>query len=475
MLSDSEDDSDYEPESESDGETEKRDAKRQKGEQLSLPERWHSIALLCGHQGTDKKLPYGALTTVAEKFSSDRSTMSKLWKNYSDQLAEGIVPPDLDSKAWQRGRKSKLIPAVERALRAVLKKNKDLPVRSIVSKLFMDHNIVRGNATIHRYLKELGVKVVNSFIKPSLTVKQKIDRLEFVLGKLQAEDPDSEFRYFYAEWKTLHADEKWFYVIRMHKKIRLFPGEGRPDDDQCRHKTHIPKIMFLAVVGTPHRMPNGQWFDGKIGMWPFATVVPAARASKHRPAGTPEIKSFNVGAQEYFDAIVKDGGVLAAVREKMTGYRDDTITIQHDGASPHTGKGNPEALDHAGAGGGGKIGFEVQPAQSPDVNKLDLSLFYSMQAQSHKLRDDSHSLFDLRDAVMKAYNDYPEATLERVEATRFVVYREILKNGGGNQYDMPHTGITNRQNNGGEVADRRVSVELVESAKRALAHLRTLV
>eukprot|EP00600_Ochromonadales_sp_CCMP1393_P003869 CAMPEP_0174994192 /NCGR_PEP_ID=MMETSP0004_2-20121128/23492_1 /TAXON_ID=420556 /ORGANISM="Ochromonas sp., Strain CCMP1393" /LENGTH=63 /DNA_ID=CAMNT_0016248387 /DNA_START=118 /DNA_END=306 /DNA_ORIENTATION=+ len=63
----------------------------------------------------------------------------------------------------------------------------------------------------------------------------------------------------------------------------------------------------------------------------------------------------------------------------MTGYRDVTITIQHDGAKPHTDKGNPELLMQAGIQDGWKIQFLVQPPQSPDLNKLDLSLFASLQ------------------------------------------------------------------------------------------------
>ena len=96
----------------------------------------------------------------------------------------------------------------------------------------------------------------------------------------------------------------------------------------------------------------------------------------------------------------------------------------------------------------------MQPPQSPDLNKLDLSLFSVLQSKSHSLRTDNHDLRDLKNAVMQSYNEYPQATLERVEALRYVVYREILKCGGGNQYTLPHTGITQRQNNGEEIVDR---------------------
>mmetsp|Transcript_26917 Transcript_26917/g.45017 ORF Transcript_26917/g.45017 Transcript_26917/m.45017 type:complete len:135 (+) Transcript_26917:230-634(+) len=132
----------------------------------------------------------------------------------------------------------------------------------------------------------------------------------------------------------------------------------------------------------------------------------------------------------------------------MTGYRDTTITIQYDGAKPHTVEGNPESLRQAGLEDGWKIEFVEQPPQSPDLNKVAHSLFAALQARAFRLKTESQNLMDLKDVVVQVFIEYPEATLTRVEAVRLVVYREILKQGGGNQYTMPHTGVTQRQNNG---------------------------
>ena len=46
------------------------------------------------------------------------------------------------------------------------------------------------------------------------------------------------------------------------------------------------------------------------------------------------------------------------------------------------------------------------------------------------------------------------------------VYREILKNRGGNQYDLPHSDIREKQENGEEICDLQVPVEVVDLAKR---------
>lgn len=98
-------------------------------------------------------------------------------------------------------------------------------------------------------------------------------------------------------------------------------------------------------------------------------------------------------------------------------------------------------------------------------------LFSSLQNRSHAYRQEATCFEDLRDAVQAAWTAYPPELLTRVEALRMVVYREILKNGGGNQYDMPHTGINKRQASGEAVVDYSVSAALEEMGRNALAQL----
>jgi hypothetical protein len=133
--------------------------------------------------------------------------------------------------------------------------------------------------------------------------------------------------------------------------------------------------MFICAVGTPHTLPDGTEFDGKIGMWTFHEEVAAQRNSVNRPAGTIEWKPVSVGAAEYLGIMTKPGGVLEAVRARFASYGQRQIVIQHDGATPHTGKGNEVLLDEAGQLQGMNIRFDKQPSQSPDLNKLDLCLF----------------------------------------------------------------------------------------------------
>jgi transposase len=292
----SDEDSHYETESDSDDGN--QISKRQRGTQLTCQEKWFAVATLMGQLDENRMLNRGAMAEISREFKVDHKVISRLWTSYVTQLSKGIRPPNLEVLSLRRSR-SKLTEEMEAAIREVIKKKRDLPVRSISLQLAVEHEIFIPKSSLQRYLQELGVDIVNSHVKPSLSKAQKIWRLEFVLGKLDRAAHGARFVYFRKENLTIHVDEKWYYMVRLKKKIRLFPGEDRPYDDTTQHKKHIPKIMFLAAVGVPHTMPNGQWFDGKVGMWAFLENHVAVRTSTNREAGTVELRSFNVGAAEY--------------------------------------------------------------------------------------------------------------------------------------------------------------------------------
>ena len=91
-----------------------------------------------------------------------------------------------------------------------------------------------------------------------------------------------------------------------------------------------------------------------------------------------------------------------------------------------------QRLDDAGNDGLlPRIYMRTQPAQSPDVNKLDLSIFNSTCKRSQELKGDQKSYEALRDAVYRAYEEYDWRILERVHAFQFEIYRQITQNSGG--------------------------------------------
>lgn len=188
------------------------------------------------------------------------------------------------------------------------------------------------------------------------------------------------------------------------------------------------------------------------------------------------MESVNVTAETYLELMTRvdaeNPGVLQSIRAKVPWALTHETIIQHDGASGHEGKGNYELLHEAGQHNPiAPIKWETQSAQSPDVNKNDHCFFASLQAKADKLKLASKSKEVLMDAVTQAYAEYPAEALVRVDALQFEIYRCILKCDGSNQYDLPHSGIRKRQNEGSMVPDYTVPPGLVNKARMTVLEL----
>jgi hypothetical protein len=100
------------------------------------------------------------------------------------------------------------------------------------------------------------------------------------------------------------------------------------------HKSHIPKVMFLAATARPRFDDSGRClFDGKIGIWPIVTRTPALRNSVNRPAGTIVTKPQNVNHQIYRQMLLEK--VIPAIKNRFPHNRNRSVVIQQDGAGAH--------------------------------------------------------------------------------------------------------------------------------------------
>ena len=91
--------------------------------------------------------------------------------------------------------------------------------------------------------------------------------------------------------------------------------------------------------------------------------------------------------------------------------------MQQDGATPHTGKDNPEILNSAGMGRGWLVELKTQPSQSPDLNVNDLGFFASLK--SRVWRASASSVNELVQNVFDQYEEYDGDTMERVWQSLF--------------------------------------------------------
>ena len=166
---------------------------------------------------------------------------------------------------------------------------------------------------------------------------------------------------------------KWFFLSRQNERYLLLPEEKSPK--WIKSKSHITKVMFLCAIVRPCFNPHANsWWDGKLGIWPIGDQEPAKQGSKNRPKGTLVWKNKALTKEAYQELLIPR--LLPAIVEKWpwTDQLLRKILIQQDGAkryiSADDNEFNEALIDQ-------NINAELyaQPANSPDVNLLDLGFF----------------------------------------------------------------------------------------------------
>jgi len=156
---------------------------------------------------------------------------------------------------------------------------------------------------------------------------------------------------FHGMHDRIHVDEKWFYLKEGKLNAILCPHEIMPARN-VQSKRFITKVMFLCAVARPRFDAEGKCvFDGKIGFWAFTEEVQAQRNSKHRPAGTWELKPVNVDREEYRDMLVDN--VLPAIKSKWPSRRAP-VFVQQDGAPAHVKENDMKVIFN-----GNRYGWDI--------------------------------------------------------------------------------------------------------------------
>ncbi|KAH9123625.1 hypothetical protein LEN26_009889 [Aphanomyces euteiches] len=144
-----------------------------------------------------------------------------------------------------------------------------------------------------------------------------------------------------------------------------------------------------------------------------------------------------------------------------------TIRIQQDNARTHV---SPDDFELSSVFErlrchGWDMAFANQPPNSPDTNVCDLGFFAAIQSlqQVHRMKN----LTDLVTAVNEAFEVYPWQKLEFNFQSLQACMEEILKNGGGNRYKLPHLHKEKLLRDGrlmeNRVCDRTVYTETLEA------------
>ena len=381
-----------------------------------------------------KQLPKGGQQKLAEEFKVNRTTIYRIWTKALAQMKNNQVINVDNMKKGRAGRKPKEWD-LERLCAVPVEKRTTL--RALSSAL----NI--GMSATYRLIKAGHLRAHSNSLKPSVSPKNKIARLIFVISQIIPPSVSTLPR-FSLMYNVVHIDEKWFYMSQETQRFYLFPWEADPYRS-VQNKRFIPKVMFMAAVARPIIATNGDvLWDGKIGIFPFTEVEYAKKSSKNRDKGTPETKAIQSITKQVIRSTLIDK-VLPAIRQKWPENACKDIWIQQDNARPHIAVDDAEFIAASNMDGF-NMRLVCQPAQSPDLNVLDLGFFRAIQSLQYK------SFPRNVDELVKSVEDAYEAFDPRLLNYTWVHYQycmiEVIKASGGNNYKNPHNGKMQMDRNG---------------------------
>ncbi|CAN0139200.1 unnamed protein product [Discosporangium mesarthrocarpum] len=181
-------------------------------------------------------------------------------------------------------------------------------------------------SSLGRLWNRMMVRMHTRWVKPTLTDKQRVDRVGFILSHLRRRGVSGDLVDDMVDW--VHVDEKWFYLMKDGKKIYLQPDVEVPKPLRASNKQFILKMMFLAAVARPRKLSNRVWFDWKIGIWPIVDVVTAQRPSKNCARGDPVLRPVTVNGVKFNLTMIDKA--IPATKAKMPRPPGHTIFVQQD-------------------------------------------------------------------------------------------------------------------------------------------------
>ncbi|KAK9668400.1 hypothetical protein RND81_13G057600 [Saponaria officinalis] len=377
-----------------------------RGPNLTDDER-HKIACSILENSINYKTKRGIMKLMASQFQVDRRTIFEVWRTAKAQRQSGQSLNLTSKMPGKEGRPSIEVP-VEKIMNTSKSERTTLEQMGIVAGV--------SKSTVKKWVIEGKLKVHSSAIHPQLSADNKLLRLKFVISKLYF-DKILKILKFKDMNNVVHIDEKWFNMTQTTARYYLVDGEIHPHRT-CKSKRFITKIMFMTA----------------IGIFPFTYQQPAKRRSKNREAGTLETKAIESIDKEVIKTMLLNN-VIPAIKRKWPSCASKTIFIQQDNARPHTKANDPEFL-LAATSDGFDIQLTHQPANSPDLNVLDLGFFRSIQ--SLQTKKNAKTVDELIRNVEKAWEEEKADCLNDMWLSLQACMLEIMKRRGQNDYKLPH-------------------------------------
>lgn len=292
----------------------------------------------------------------------------------------------------------------------------------------------RSLGSVWNDLQSMGINEKKFHMKASLTPKNKIQRLQWVLQMIDISNPNNLV--YKHQHDVVCIDEVWIYLQRRSVKLKYLP-DHQPYANHRGNKGHIPKVMVSCAMSE----------QGKHGLIIHGDIRPCPRASRNRPRGTPTFYPKTVDSEEFYDGQTKNHGIIDQINRED---RDRYITIQNDNATPHTGHGTQQKLNDYCEDNDLEMEYILQPPNSYDLNILDLSFNASFKSTMSRQgnRFGQGNLTRLVAAIQTLWDEYPMESITRAYGHQNACYNEILRLHGDNNYSPPHAHVGQRIDQG---------------------------
>ncbi|XP_021737849.1 uncharacterized protein LOC110704376 [Chenopodium quinoa] len=405
----------------------------------------------------------GVLSTVATQYGVHRSTTTRVWQFVLDNIAKGNVIDVRSNKLGKTGPQPKFISDEYLQSVPLYKRTTE---RSYAAALKVSHGF------LHKLKKKGRLRTHSAANHPALTPNHKVARLKWALAHIHP-IPEVGNPTFIDMQQVIHIDEKWFYMNPETRQFYLLPKEENPYMCQ-QSKRYKIKAMFMAMIGKPlYDLAGNMLHDGKYGIFPFTYQQLAKKKSKNRDAGTLETKAVQSVTREEIKKMLLTN-IIPAIHKQWHPSLPKDIFIQWDNARPHQIP-RDEEFKAACTAKGFNIQLVFQPAQSPDLNVLDLGLFKVIQSLQYQ--SFPRKIEELIEKVYEAYEWFDPICNKYSWITTLINFLQsvmimILEKEGGNNFNPPHMGKKKLDNLGLLPEFLEVEKELIEEVVK---HLNTLL
>ena len=422
-----------------DAESEENDAPLHTHHELTEMGKWHVYAYSSRYYDFDKcAFHYGMRKKVAGQFGISESTVNRVMKD----AATFADPKAIDFSSKKVGHCGAKRQCTEgeldqiTALNATHKKDSVRDFALEVSQM-LGHYI--PPATLQRWMHEyLNCVSKSCKPKPRLTEEQKFCRMDWILNQIdwdfkETDDSDTPL-YYRDDLGVIYIDEAWIKKHKKHYNVRFLADQEMEEKDYetATSMTHVDKYMSLS--GFMHPDPTLPADDTN---WKICCVDIVETKEYKFKVGGKDVP-YNIDANGFRALMVGKDNILQLAWEKAGHYAEPgkPVKIIMDNAPPHVGGDNVKKLNEYIKKQKWNMIVETQPPQSPDFNVMNLSIWYSLQSQVHKVRYEhaTTGVLGVRAALHDIYDAYPSEKVVLGFGGLWANFNACLAHDGDNRY-----------------------------------------